>query len=269
MRVHTTRVRHTPLTILRDWMLDLEAGVEIEEGEGAVVLEPEVLDGAGVDVAHLPPSSPSPLPLPSRRGLTGAALVRVELAALLHDVDDYKYSGSDECSERAVRAILREEATELLGGEGPAASEADRIVAIIDGVSFHGELAGAASAAPDLETACVQDADRLDAIGAIGIARCFTFGGARGRALHDPAEVEPYLRQRGGDGAEAPQLTREAYMARSGGAKGGATLTHFYEKLLTLKGRMKTASGRKVAEGRHAVLEAFVEQFLAEWDATR
>jgi uncharacterized protein len=111
----------------------------------------------------------------------------------------------------------------------------------------------------------------LDAIGAIGIARCFTFGGRFGRPLYDP-EQPP---------RPAEALTREAYMqqhsaaeapANEGGGGGGtvkgkggaATLNHFHEKLLTLKGRMKTASGRALAEGRHAFMEAYLEQFGRE-----
>lgn len=101
--------------------------------------------------------------------------------------------------------------------------------------------------------AAVQDADRLDAIGAIGIARCFTFGGAKGRVLHDPS-AEPKV-----------GMSSAEYKAQ--GKRGdGTTLNHFYEKLLLLKGLMKTGSGRKIAEGRHDVMQAFVDRFKLEWE---
>ena len=103
-----------------------------------------------------------------------------------------------------------------------------------------------------IEGRCVQDADRLDAIGAIGIARAFAYGGHKGRALYDPA-VPPQL-----------HATFEAYKKNA-----GPTINHFYEKLLLLKDRMTTATGRRLAEGRQAVLEMVLEQFLAEWDGER
>ena len=99
------------------------------------------------------------------------------------------------------------------------------------------------------EGAVVQDADRLDAIGAVGIARAFAFGGARGRALHDP-EIPPTL-----------HATAGAYHTA-----GGPTTNHFHEKLLLLKERMNTDAGRRLAEERHRFLEVFLERFLAEWD---
>ncbi len=125
------------------------------------------------------------------------------------------------------------------------------VVAVIDGVSFKGELKRAGDAAPlPLEVAVVQDADRLDAIGAIGIARCLTFGGARHRVLYDP-EVPPIA-----------DLTHEAYSKSSTNA---TTINHFYEKLLKLQSMMKTAAGRRTAEGRHKFMEAYLHQFFAEW----
>jgi hypothetical protein len=105
--------------------------------------------------------------------------------------------------------------------------------------------------------AIVQDADRLDAIGAIGIGRTFTYGGAKLRPMHDPAIPPRVLRSKedyvgGGSGARAPHEN--------------PTLNHFFEKLLLLKDKMKTRAGRAHAERRHAFMEAFVAQFLAEWD---
>jgi uncharacterized protein len=131
------------------------------------------------------------------------ALVVIEAAALLHDLDDHKYGGHDDGARAA--AVL---ATHGLPGELRA-----RVLAAIAGVSFSGELSGGAEALP-LEAAIVQDADRLDAIGAIGVARCLTFGGARGRVLYDPA-VPP-----------AVGLTKEQY--RDAGRK-STSINHFCE----------------------------------------
>jgi uncharacterized protein len=103
-----------------------------------------------------------------------------------------------------------------------------------------------------IEGRCVQDADRLDALGAIGIARAFAYGGHKGRALYDPA-IPPQ-----------PHATFEAYKKNT-----GPTLNHFYEKLLLLKDRMTTTTGRRLATERHAYLESFLDQFLAEWTGSR
>jgi uncharacterized protein len=219
--------------------------------------------------------------------LEARALLRISLAALLHDVEDHKYGGDEE-GMPVVRAILSEagfggasggsdDGSTGAGGDGGSLRDAgsgvvagdlepgdvERVLATIRKVSFHGELAAAAAGGSgdgggggmlDVEAACVQDADRLDAIGAVGIARCFTFGGARGRVLHDPA-VPP-----------AVGMTREEY-TRAGRQQ--TTLNHFHEKLLLLKDKMKTAAGRRIAEQRHAVTAAFVEQFEAEWRGER
>ena len=99
-----------------------------------------------------------------------------------------------------------------------------------------------------VEGRVVQDADRLDALGAIGIARAFAFGGSRGRPLHDP-EAAPVLHE-----------SFEQYRLA-----GGATLNHFHEKLFLLRDRMNTAAGRRLADERHRYMEVFVERFLAEW----
>ena len=103
-----------------------------------------------------------------------------------------------------------------------------------------------------LEGQCVQDADRLDALGAIGIARTFAYGGHKGQPLHDP-DARPEM-----------HASFDAYKRG-----GGSSINHFYEKLLLLKDRMNTATGKRLAAERHAVMERFLEQVLAEWEGTR
>jgi len=164
----------------------------------------------------------------------------VELAALLHDVADRKFGGGDwGAGARAAAAWLR--------SLGVDHQTVDQVAAIIDGLSFKGAGVPTPMATP--EGAAVQDADRLDALGAIGIARAFAYGGMRGRPLHDP-DVPP-----------TPHPTAAAYAAAT-----GPTLNHFPEKLLLLEDRMQTATGRRLAEERHRFLEAFLARFLAEWD---
>jgi uncharacterized protein len=173
----------------------------------------------------------------------GADLTVVELAALLHDLADWKFAGGDhEAGPRAARAWLASLAV-------PAAT-VEHVCQIIASLSFKG--AGVATAMATVEGQCVQDADRLDAIGAIGIARAFAYGGAKERALYDP-DVPPQ-----------PHATFEAYKRNA-----GPTINHFYEKLLLLKDRMNTATGRRLAAARHRFLEQYLEQFFAEWEGRR
>lgn len=165
----------------------------------------------------------------------------VELAALLHDIADWKFSGGDEYEgPRQAESWLREIQvdTEVIA----------QVVEIILNLSYKG--AGVQAAALRLEGQIVQDADRLDAIGAIGIARAFAYGGYKERPMHTPA-VSPTL-----------HATFEAYKNSQ-----GSTINHFYEKLLLLKERMNTAAARRIAEQRHQVMEDFLQQFFAEWDA--
>ncbi|GIL44203.1 hypothetical protein Vafri_1622 [Volvox africanus] len=205
---------------------------------------------ASHDFAHIQRVRANARSLSAMEGLDAEATALVDLAALLHDVRDWKYSGSDDATTRAVTAFLTDQGLDL--------ETINRLVFIISRVGFKEELAGAngsgtAPQAPalSLEAAIVQDADRLDAIGAIGIARCFTFGGAKHRVLYDP-DVPPR------DG-----LSKEQYMA--GGAQ-VTTINHFYEKLLKLKGMMKTSAGSRIAAGRHAFMEQYLQQFHDEWN---
>lgn len=170
----------------------------------------------------------------------GADPYVVELAALLHDVADHKFHGGDETAgPRAAR--------EWLEGVGADAGTVEHVCAIVAELSFKG--AGVATPMSTREGAVVQDADRLDAIGAIGIARTFAYGGSRGRPLHDP-EARP----------EA-HASFEAYKASA-----GPTVNHFYEKLLLLRERMNTAAARRVAGERHRFMEEFLERFFHEWE---
>lgn len=162
---------------------------------------------------------------------------RVELIALLHDVDDWKLkaeSHSESLAHQWLTAVsLPSEETEF-------------VCEVIERISFKGH--GVADEMPFLDGQIVQDADRLDAIGAIGIARCFAYGGAKGRAIYDPEDA-PVLHQ-----------SFEDYKTKS-----GPSINHFHEKLLHLKDRMHTPTARKMAEERHAFLERFLDQFQKEW----
>jgi uncharacterized protein len=163
-----------------------------------------------------------------------------ELGALLHDIADWKFHGGDyEAGPRAARAwLLSQHAPEEL---------IVRVETVIREVSFKG--LGVETPVSSLEAALVQDADRLDAIGAVGIARAFAYGGHKGRPLHDPA---------------VPPVTHESFTSYQKST--APTINHFYEKLLHLKDRLQTPAARAVAAERHAFMEAFVARFLAEWD---
>lgn len=170
----------------------------------------------------------------------GADLQIVELAALLHDIADWKFHEGDEAAgPAAARAWLESQQVD--------AETIQLVCDIIAAVSFKG--ANVAAKELTLAGQVVQDADRLDAIGAIGIARAFAYGGHAGRALHDP-QVPPTLHH-----------SFEAYKKNQ-----GPTVNHFYEKLLLLAERMNTPTGRQLAAARHAYMEQFLHQFLSEWD---
>ena len=157
-----------------------------------------------------------------------ADLETVQLAALLHDVDDRKLSPQT-CENR-------DNAVSFLRENGVNQEKIKEIIQIISQISF-----SAGNGAPStLEGMCVQDADRLDAIGAIGIGRAFAFGSSRGRRIHDP---------------EGKDTT--------------TTIQHFYDKLLLLKDRMNTATGKTLAHQRHRFMEDFLQQFYDEWNGDR
>jgi len=173
----------------------------------------------------------------------GADLLVTELAALLHDIADWKFHNGDyEAGPAAARAWLL--------SQGAAEPLIQRVETIIREVSFKG--LGVATPVSSIEGALVQDADRLDAIGAIGVARAFAYGGHKGRLLHDPA---------------IPPVTHADFASYQQNVS--PTLNHFYEKLLHLHERLHTAAAREVAAGRQRFMEDFVAQFLAEWDGER
>nr|WP_275440043.1 HD domain-containing protein [Paenibacillus sp. ACRRY] len=163
-----------------------------------------------------------------------------ELAALLHDVPDEKLNKSLEAGMKKLNEWLDQQQLE------PITREA--VINIISTISYAG---GQRPAVSSLEAQVVQDADRLDALGAIGIARTFAFAGARGREMYDPT-LPP-----------REQMTREEY--RNGRS---TTINHFYEKLFKLKDLMNTSYGKELAEQRHAFMVEFVEQFKREWEGT-
>ncbi len=172
---------------------------------------------------------------------SGADPFLVELGALLHDVADPKLNATPEAGQRALR--------EYLDGCGLDAGMRARLQEILERVSFGKELDGkGALKSPELQA--VQDADRLDAIGALGIARAFAYGGSKGHAMHDP------------DSPPREGLDQAAY--RNGKS---TSINHFHEKLFKLKGRLNTPLGKAIAEERHAFMAAFLVRFLAEWDA--
>lgn len=157
----------------------------------------------------------------------------IRLAALLHDIDDPKYA---ELSNLSAEDVMQR--------AGMGEETIVRVLTIINSVSFNG---GNEKAITSIEGAVVRDADRLDAIGAIGIARTFAFGGARGRKLYDTQEIS------------RSEMTEEEYRAKE-----TASVTHFYEKLLLLKELMVTEEGKRLAEQRHAFMVAFLKQLEEE-----
>ena len=166
----------------------------------------------------------------------------VKRAALLHDVDDIKLSPETYAAKKNAVAYMVSNHVDK--------KVMDAVCKIIDEVSF----AGTDSVVPaTIEGKCVQDADRLDAMGALGIARTFAYGGSTGRTLYDP-DVKPNV-----------GLGREEYRNN----RDSTSINHFYEKLLLLKDRMNTTSGKKMAEHRQRVMEDFLREFMAEWEGER
>ena len=162
-----------------------------------------------------------------------------QLAALVHDLVDDKLVADEGLALAEVRVLLIR--------LGVKSDQTDQVLAIIQAISYKGGSQNHLDLT--LEGQIVQDADRLDAMGAIGVARTMAYSGYHGRVIHDP---EVAVRQ---------NMTLEEYRSQQGTA-----ITHFYEKLLCLKDLMNTKTAKDLAQGRHAFLEAFLAQFYAEWE---
>jgi len=169
-----------------------------------------------------------------------ANLFIVELGAMLHDIADHKFNNGDE-------TIGISKATTFLMSQSVDEAVIEHVCKIISNISFRGGNFKSGFFSPEL--AVVQDADRLDALGAIGIARAFNYGGYKGREIYNPS-IKPVV-----------QMTEDQYQNSS-----APTINHFYEKLLLLKDRMNTETGRKMAEQRHRFMELYLEEFFKECD---
>lgn len=171
-------------------------------------------------------------------------LTVVSLAALLHDIADPKfYNGDESVGPRKASAFLLKQNVD--------SEIIEHVTQIIENMSFKNSF-DLSPSFTSKEMEVVQDADRLDAIGAIGIARCFNYGGFKNRTLYDP-EIEPNL-----------TMTKAEYKAAK-----APTINHFYEKLLLLKDQMNTKTGKRIALDRHKYMEGFLKQFFAEWEGKK
>ncbi len=167
----------------------------------------------------------------------------VALGSLLHDIADSKFHDGNE-------KIGPEKAKDFLESQHVHSEIIEHVVRIIENISFKGGNVKQKFTSPELEV--VQDADRLDAMGAIGIARAFNYGGFKGRTLYDPS-VNPNL-----------NMTKEEYKVST-----APTINHFYEKLLLLKDRMNTRTGKEIAAKRHNYMEDFLSEFYMEWEGKK
>lgn len=167
----------------------------------------------------------------------------VALAALLHDIADAKFHGGDE----EVGPVT---AVNFLKSIHVQEEIIDHVENIIRNISFKGGNFTQTFNSPEL--AVVQDADRLDALGAIGIARAFNYGGFKNREIYNPSV------------APVTNMSKEAYKQSK-----APTINHFYEKLLLLKNRMNTSTGKQLAEERHHFMESFLHQFYQEWEGKK
>ncbi len=164
----------------------------------------------------------------------------VELTSLLHDIADPKfYDGDEEVGPRVAEEFLHEQNIDK--------STIDHVINIIRNMSFKSSLGEVKFQSPEMFV--VQDADRLDAIGAVGIARAFNFGGFKNRPIYNP-KIKPQL-----------NMGKEEYKKSL-----SPTINHFYEKLLLLKDKMNTSTGKQLAKERHQYMEGFLDRFFAEWE---
>jgi uncharacterized protein len=166
----------------------------------------------------------------------------IELAALLHDVGDHKFHNEEHAQENMITALMKELGAEQL--------RIEQVLNVVKQVSFKG---GKVNLNVDsIEAKVVQDADRLDALGAIGVARAFAYGGSKQRMIYHPDEAPKDFQ------------SFEEYKNDK-----GHTINHFYEKLLKLKDMMQTETGRAMASERHDFMEVYLKQFYAEWEGSK
>tara|TARA_B110000971_G_C20037170_1_gene515050 strand:+ start:564 stop:1223 length:660 start_codon:yes stop_codon:yes gene_type:complete len=166
----------------------------------------------------------------------------VSLGALLHDIAEPKFHNGDEnIGPKIAKEFLEEQKIDK--------EIIQHITHIINHISFKNSFTKTGEKFTSKELEVLQDADRLDAIGAIGIARCFNYGGFKNRSLYNP-EIAPNLK-----------MTKEEYKNSS-----APTINHFYEKLLLIRDHMNTVTGKRIAEERHAYMEGFLKQFYEEWN---
>lgn len=166
----------------------------------------------------------------------------VSLGALLHDIAEPKFHNGDEnIGPKIAKEFLEEQKIDK--------EIIQHITHIINHISFKNSFTKTGEKFTSKELEVLQDADRLDAIGAIGIARCFNYGGFKNRSLYNP-EIAPNL-----------MMTKEEYKNSS-----APTINHFYEKLLLIRDQMNTVTGKRIAEERHAYMEGFLKQFYEEWN---
>ena len=169
--------------------------------------------------------------------------VVVQLGALLHDIADSKfYEGDETIGPKIAREFLELQQVDEL--------TLAHVIKIIENISYKG--GNFEKEFSSIELDIVQDADRLDAIGAIGIARMFNYGGFKNRTIYDP-QIAPNLK-----------MTKEEYKKNT-----SPTINHFYEKLFLLKDKMNTATGKEIAKERHSYMEGFLSQFYAEWEGEK
>ncbi len=167
----------------------------------------------------------------------------VSLGSLLHDIADSKFHDGDETvGPKIARKFLFEHNVD--------STIIEHVINIIENISFKGGNEAQKFTSPELEV--IQDSDRLDAIGAVGIARCFNYGGFKNRALYNP-DIKPNL-----------NMSKEEYKKST-----APTINHFYEKLLLLKDRMNTKTGKRIALERHSFMQQFLDQFYAEWNGKK
>ena len=194
-------------------------------------------EGSGHDYFHIYRVYRTALYIAEREN--GADKYIVSLAALLHDVDDWKFTDTNDTNTSNIEKFLRSVDADD--------DTIERVCAIIKKISFKGGVVD--STQTTIEGKIVQDADRLDAIGAIGIARTFAYGGSKNRMMYDPS-IKP----------KTFKTLDEVKNTKN------HTINHFYEKLLKLKDMMNTETGKKLAKERHEFMEEFLKEFYKEWN---